>query len=173
MSQGTCLVYGFFALASGRRVAVSRLNSSNPQADSSKSPSRWFCFYTTSLQCANHDAIDAQLRVYSPRDDIPLQDNTIAFVLAKLHVPSNGTALLDALTVHPVPGDPQDEAYEGNVPDMPYPFVFGLGTTQGAHQTLADSASRGFLVRTSERVRDEQMASELLYVIRSKMCPHF
>ncbi|KAH9948376.1 hypothetical protein B0H21DRAFT_690211 [Amylocystis lapponica] len=144
--MSTLTTFGFFGLGAGRRASARTRNGNTT----------FFCYYTTTLQCSAGGMIPAELRVYSPRDDVPLADDTIAFVVARLFVPLNGTALLDAYSLFPVPGDPASDAYEAAIPDMPYPFVYGLGIVRSKWAPLPDGTSKAFTVDVHERVRDEQ-----------------
>ncbi|OBZ78509.1 hypothetical protein A0H81_02121 [Grifola frondosa] len=116
--------------------------------------------------------LPAELRIYSPRNDTPLPDNTIAFVVAKAHAPANGTILLDALSIYPFPGDPNSDDYQDAIPDMPYPFAYGLGSIQAKHEVLADGVSKGFMVDLSEHVRDSPKPSSV-QCIYDGMTPHW
>ncbi|KIP03196.1 hypothetical protein PHLGIDRAFT_54813, partial [Phlebiopsis gigantea 11061_1 CR5-6] len=116
---------GFLGLASARRIS----------SPNSKGSTTWHYYYNTTIQTPTH-AIPAELRIYSPPDDVAHPDYTIAHVVAKAHLAANGTALLDAISVAPVPGDPEDDSYEDRVPDLPYPFIFALGVVQKSeHQS--------------------------------------
>ncbi|KAI0640433.1 hypothetical protein C8Q79DRAFT_921702, partial [Trametes meyenii] len=128
------------------------------------------CYYATAIQCASGDSIPAELRVYSPPNDTPLPDDTIVFLVAKLHLRPNDSALLDAVQLFPVPGNPSSETYQDNVPDMPYPNIYAIGVVQGKHEVLADGKSRGFTLNVSERVHDTAKDS-ILQCVLSVSCP--
>jgi hypothetical protein len=64
---------GFLCLAQGRRVMSTRPNTNTRT---------WHAHYVTSVQCANGDAFPAELRVYSPMNDVVHPDNTVAFIYA-------------------------------------------------------------------------------------------
>ncbi|KAH9916160.1 hypothetical protein B0H21DRAFT_886979 [Amylocystis lapponica] len=149
--MSTFTTFGFFGLGAGRRASARTRNGNTT----------FFCYYTTTLQCSDGDMIPAELRVYSPRDDVPHPDDTIAFVVAKLFVPLKGTALLDAYSVYAVPGDPASDTYEASIPDMPYPFVYGLGIVRSKWGPLPDGTSKAFIVDVHERVRDEAKPSSV------------
>ncbi|KAF8834996.1 hypothetical protein BDN67DRAFT_913797 [Paxillus ammoniavirescens] len=138
-------IFGFFRLAAGRRVA-----SQKPGA-STKS---YHCFYTTALQCSSGVALPAELRVYSPFNDTMLEDNTVAFVVAKAHFPRNESVLLEASHVVPLPGDPSSDEYDNNLPNSPYPFIIGLSSVPSRFETLSDRVSKAFNVVSSEFVHD-------------------
>lgn len=179
MSQGAFFTFGFFALAHGKRSQVKKpppspskkqAASSASSASSVSSPpsSTWFNFYATTIQRPNDPVgLSAEVRIYSPPNDNPLLDNTIAFIVAKAYIPDAGPILLDAIALYPIPGDPASDEYEDRVPDMLYPFVYGLGTSLGKAETLADGKSKGFTVKLTERVRDGQQTSSVQYVMLS------
>ncbi|CDO71192.1 hypothetical protein BN946_scf184845.g62 [Trametes cinnabarina] len=148
-------IYGFFALAAGVRRPTPRPPSG----------SVYHCYYTTAIQTASGTTIPAEIRVYSPPSDIPLRDDTVIFLVGKLQLRVDLPALIDALHLYPVPGDVSDESYQDHVPDMPFPFIYGIGTVHAKHETLADGKSRGFAVGLSERVRDVQSSSSLLCIL--------
>ncbi len=152
--QGTFVTFGFFGIANGYRFAVTKPSQQNASGNSTT----YFMRYTTSIQCSDGSGmLPAELRIYSPPHDSPIPDNTVVFAVAKVHVQDSGPVLLDAINgLYPVPGDPDADGYEDSVPNMPYPYMYGIGTSQGKHELLADGKSRGFNVRVSERVRDGQ-----------------
>ncbi|KAH9918035.1 hypothetical protein B0H21DRAFT_659508, partial [Amylocystis lapponica] len=140
---------GLFALAHGRRVSsVTRAGTPT-----------YHCHYSTTIQCSSGDLIPAELRIYSPRDNFPVRDNTVAFVVAKLYIPPPGsgstTALLEAYSLFPCPGDPSSDTYDDMLPDMPNPFVYGLGVVRGRWSLLPDN-SKAFAVEVSDHIRDEK-----------------
>lgn len=138
-------IIGFFALAEGRRVATNRLTSNTKV---------WHRHYTTTIQCSSGVVLPADLRVYSPVNDVGLRDFTVAFVVAKAYTPLNDTIQLDAHFLVPFSGDPDSDEYQDSIPDMPYPFVFGVGHVPKRFELLPDGKSKGFAVSFSEYVRD-------------------
>ncbi|KAJ3017519.1 hypothetical protein NUW54_g564 [Trametes sanguinea] len=80
-----------------------------------------------------------------------------------MYAPTSGDFLLDAISLYPVPGDPSDDAYQDNVPDMPYPFLSLLGCVTS--QAVVVSGSRHFPVRVQEYVRDETRESLINCII--------
>ena len=172
MSNGTYVAFGFFALANGVRQQVAKTLSPTKKASStsssttSSSSSTWFNFYSTTIRYSDDaPALPALIRVYSPPGDLPLDENTIVFMVAKVLVPDKGDVLLDAICMYPLPGDPASSDYEDATPEMVYPYVYGIGTPKGKAETLADGKSKGFSVQVIERVCDMQQTSSLLYVI--------
>ncbi|KAI1781810.1 hypothetical protein LXA43DRAFT_1054572 [Ganoderma leucocontextum] len=168
--NGTFFTFGFFALGGGNRRPVQKPVSPSkklhPPAPASSPPSTWFNFYSTTIQCSdNTSAPPAEIRIYSPPGDIPHPDNTIAFIVAKVHTPDTGPILLDAICMYPIPGNPLSADYEDRAPDMLHPYVYGLGTTQGKAENLADGKSKGFSVQVVERVRDQQETSSVFCVL--------
>jgi hypothetical protein len=111
----------------------------------------------------NPPYLPADLRIYSPVNDILHPDNTIAFVIARVHTPHNGDILLDALHIVPCPGDPSQNSYNETVPNFQFPMVYGLGIVSTSHETLPNG-STGFCVALTEYVRDVSQQSTVQYV---------
>lgn len=138
---------GFFALTGGKRLV------------SAKSSKTYYCFYTTTIQCSAGIDVPAEIRVYSPYNDVPHPDDTIAFVIARAFCPPNDTAHLDAYHLVPVPGNPTESEYQSQrVPDYPYPFASGVGPVLGT-EILPDSTTKTFSVAVSDYVRDGTKSS--------------
>ena len=124
----TFIISGFFALSSGRRLRteVPRLNGT--------SQGIYYVHYDTTVQCSQSGPVSAEIRKYSPPGECVIQDDTIAYVVAKAYVPSSalsGTVLLEAIHIAPEPGNPTSENYEDSVPDFPFPMIFAKGTVCG------------------------------------------
>src|SRR6267154_6240230 len=85
---------GFFALASGRRLQTTKPGTTTRT---------WHAHYTTTIQCISPPYLPADVRIYSPINDVLHPENTIAFIVARVHVPSTGDILLDAL-IRKIPG---------------------------------------------------------------------
>ena len=152
MSSFTIL--GFFALASGRRLQTIKPGTTIRT---------WHAHYTTTIQCISPPYVPADLRIYSPMNDILHADNTIAFVVARVHIPHSGDILLDAIRIVPCPGDPSLESYDDTVPNFQFPMVYGLGVVSTPHETL-QNGSTVFSVTLTEYVRDANQQSNVQYV---------
>src|SRR5436190_2112948 len=87
-AMSTFLLIGFFGLANGRRVPTVKVGREGREIRI------YHMHYDASLQCSDGSARRADLRIYSPINNTVLIDNTIAFVIAKTHVPQNGDVLL-------------------------------------------------------------------------------
>lgn len=148
-------IVGFFALTSGRRLQTIRPGTTTRT---------WHAHYTTTVQCVSPPYVPADLRIYSPMNDILHADNTIAFVVARVHVPQSGDILLDAIRIVPCPGDPSLDSYDDTVPDFQFPLVYGLGVVSSPHETLPNG-STGFSVALTEYVRDANQQSNVRYVV--------
>src|SRR5882762_8260072 len=144
---------GFFCLAEGRRVMTTRANNTRI----------WHAHYTTTIQCADGSTLPANVRIYSPMNDVLHADNTIAFVYALAHIPTNSIVVMDASHVLPFPGDPLTDSYEDSVPNLPNPFVIALGHVSGNASHLPEG-SRTFPILVSEYVRDNTQLCTLTYV---------
>ena len=143
----------FFALAEGRPVMTTCANNTRI----------WHAHYTTTIQCADGSTLPANVRIYSPMNDVLHADNTIAFVYALAHIPINSIVVMDASHVLPFPGDPQTDSYEDSVPNLPNPFVIALGHVSGNASHLPEG-SRMFPILVSEYVRDNTQLCTLTYV---------
>ncbi|KAH7919836.1 hypothetical protein BV22DRAFT_996804, partial [Leucogyrophana mollusca] len=138
-------LFGFLCLAAGRR-----LNTTKPGAPSKT----YHAFYATALQCSSGSSVPAEIRVYSPFNDIVHPDNTVAFVVAKAYFPNNDTVLLDASHVIAMPGNPASEDYEASLPDCAVPFLLALGSVPSKFELLPDGVSKAFNVVGSDFIRD-------------------
>src|SRR5580698_4361107 len=71
------VVVGFFALHSGHRVRtpITRADGATTAI--------WHVHYAMALNCQQPPSLPAELRNYSPVNDVVLPDDTVAFVLAK------------------------------------------------------------------------------------------
>jgi hypothetical protein len=123
----------------------------------------WHAHYTSSVQCIDGTCLPANIRIYSPMNDIPHADNTIAFVYARAHVTNDSMVLMDASHVVPCPGNPKDETYEDSVPDLPHPFVIALGHVSGKASHFPEG-SHTFPLTVSDYVRDNTQMSTIRYV---------
>lgn len=168
MSQGTFVVFGFFALADGHRRTVQKpispskkLHSAPPSTQSST----WYNFYTTTLQYSDDtSAPSAEIRIYSPPGDSPHPDNTIAFIVAKAHIPHTGPVLLDATCMYPIPGNLLSADYEDHAPNMLYPYVYGIGTTIAKAETRSRWEVQGLYCQSYRACLGR--ASDLLGFVR-------
>jgi hypothetical protein len=105
-------IVGFFALTSGRCLQTIRPGTTTRT---------WHAHYTTTVQCVSLPYVPADLHIYSPMNDILHPNNTIAFVVAKVHVPQSGDILLDAIRIVPCLGDPSLDSYDDTVLDFQFP----------------------------------------------------
>ena len=93
--------------------------------------------YATSVDCSKSGPISAELRKYSLTHDIVLQDDTIAFIIAKAHfTPGNvrGSIFLEAIRMAPVPVKLMSLGYMDPVSDFRYPVGFAHGTVIGERE---------------------------------------
>jgi hypothetical protein len=100
--------------------------------------------YTTAIQCVEHDhSLPADVRIYSTSTDPILENNTVAFVIAKVFAPIGSTILLDAFYLVPLPGD---RSYDDALPDIPISFVTTLGHVTRANDSSATSSLKTFVL---------------------------
>ena len=138
---------GFFALAGGKHLV------------STKSSKTYYCFYMMTIQCSAGIDVPAEIHVYSPYNDVPHPDDTIAFVIARAFCPPNDTAHLDVYHLIPVPDNQTESEYQSQcVPDYPYPFASGVGPVSGM-EILPDSTTKTFSVAVSDYVCDGTKSS--------------
>jgi hypothetical protein len=101
--------------------------------------------------------LPAQLRIWSPPNDILHTDDTVALVFAKAFIPPNpdpsSIALLEAYFIYPFPGDPKSDSYKDGIPDMLYTVIFGLGTVSGTQMSYGDDHV-AFPLTLTDYVRD-------------------
>ena len=150
-------IFGFFALGNGRRLQTTKHGTQT---------CTWHAHYTTTIQCVTPPYVPADLRIYSPINDILHPDNTIAFTIARVHIPRTGDVLLDALYIVPCPGNPSEDSYDDTVPDFQFPMVYGLGVVSSVHENLPDG-STAFSVTLTEYVRNTNQQSTVQCVISS------
>ncbi|KAL0954576.1 hypothetical protein HGRIS_003536 [Hohenbuehelia grisea] len=136
-------VIRFFALVNGHRERTSR-----------DGKSRWHVIYSTTLSCATGACVDAEVRMYSPSNDVIHSMDSVALISAKVHIPTSGPILLEAYRIVVCPGDPSQESYEDALPDMPAPLVFALGSVIGQSKTHPDG-SKSYMMNVSDYVRDQ------------------
>ena len=95
------------------------------------------------------------------------EDNTVAHIVGKLHIPpldaADPSAQIEAMHLTPCPGDPRDENYEDSLPDFPLPVVIALGFVSGNHEILQNT-SPAFPLAITKYVHDGQRASSIRYV---------
>lgn len=151
--EWSCIVFGNFALASGRRTQTG---------------SAWYNHYHTSLQTTTDGAaLQAQLRVYSgDKSDQPLADDTVVFIVARAYLPlrNNGPALLEAFHCYPYPGDASDSAYDEQLPDIPV-FMSALGIVRDCRNAEPQDNNKRISVEVGEWVREERRS----FVVEAKL----
>jgi hypothetical protein len=156
--MSTLLLTGFLGVTNGRREMTSKPGRER------KEVRIYHVHYTTSLQCIDGSALPAELRVYTPSaTELILPNDTVAYVVAKCHFPVRELAVLDALYLAKVPGDVNDDRYEDRVPDIPIPFVFGIGQVAG-EVPMSSPVLKCFALSVSEYVRDEVKHCDVQFV---------
>ena len=139
-------IMGYFSLRSGRRVRTEVRNNGTTKI-------LYHMHYVTSVDCSQSGPISAELRKYSPPNDIVLQDDTIALITAKAYIPPGtvpGSILLEVIRMAPVPV--QSPGYMDPESDFRYPTVFAHGTVTGEHDGGQGGVVR-FPMTTSDYVR--------------------
>lgn len=155
------IISGFFSLTSGRRI---RTDVARPNGTSQ---GVYYVHYETIVQCSQSGPISAELRKYSPPGESVLQNDTIAYVVAKAYMPPPNmprTFLLEAIHIAPEPGDPSSDDYEDSVPDFPFPSFFIQGTVSEEHK-VDEGGIVNFPVNVSDYVRGNNKKSTVTYVL--------
>ncbi|KAJ7615738.1 hypothetical protein DFH06DRAFT_1343509 [Mycena polygramma] len=155
-------ILGFFKLKGGHRVSVQKPNSTYPT---------YYAQYSTNVWTLNNTAIAADLRVFIVSSASPLPDNTVVFAVCTAQsIPAPATAQsvprnslsLEALTFIVLPGDPNSEIYDEQLPNERTAMAFGVGRVTRSPQTLDDGhQSRVVTVNVSDYVRGETKASTI------------
>ena len=153
MSSFTIL--GFFALANGHHMQTQKPGTS---------AHTWHAHYATTIQCITPLYVPADLRIYSPINDVLHPDNTIAFVVARVHIPCTEDILLDAIHIVPCPGNPLDDSYNDSVPYFQFSMVYRLGVVSSPHESLPNR-SMAFSVALTEYVHDANQQSTVQCII--------
>ena len=125
--MSTLILIGFLAVGNGRREVTTKPGWEH------KEVCVYHNHYTTSVQCSSGS------------------DNTVTYVAAKCCFLPHNDALLDAIYLAPVPGDPNDESYEDHIPEISVPFVFGVGHVLGNVPT-SEADIKNFAVNLTEYV---------------------
>ncbi|KAG6914894.1 hypothetical protein DXG01_014719 [Tephrocybe rancida] len=158
------IIVGLFALSNARRIAApDKTSDGNTQGNPHNHTFHYY--YTSAIQCANDQALPAEIRIYSPANDPGHPELTVAFVAAKAHIPPNGATLLDAYYMIPFPGNPQHPAYQDSLPDLLFPFVFAVGHVAGSD---IEDNMRVTSISVSDYVCDGTKATTILGVYDTK-----
>ena len=129
----------------------------------SKSGKSYYCFYNTALQCSSGTALPAEMRIYSPMNDMAVEDDTVVFAHCCAYL-LYSEILLNVSHIFPFPGDPSSHEYDENLPDFCSPYVSGLGYVPFRHKVLSDNRSKAFNVVCSEYVHDKKQTSTIQYI---------
>lgn len=125
-----------------------------------KSGKNYYCFYNTVLQCSSGITLPAEMRIYSPINDVAVEDDTVVFAHCRAYLLYN-EILLDASHIFPFPGDPSSREYDENLPNCHAPYVTGVGHVPFHHEVLSENGSKAFNVICSEYVRDGTKTSTI------------
>ena len=153
----TVLTFGLFSLARGNRISVPR-NRGNSVVAPTNTNVTFFMNYVSTFQCRLDDFLGTDVRVYSPRYDVPLPDNTVVFLVGRICTSAGGNALIDVLHLAPFPGDPSDPDYDSHLPDEPNPYIVILGVVVGQAEDLPDGG-RAFRVEAQAHVCGQSRTS--------------
>ena len=141
-------------------AGASRVSSVKQVGD--RSVTTFHYVYDTAITFRGAPSIQANLRVYSPPNDTPFTEQSIVFAFCKVFAPLNGTVLLDAISVYPYSGNPDDVSYDNSVLDFPGTFVYVSGVVKTQPEPVpSHQASRFFTVETTEYVREISRISTL------------
>ena len=98
-----------------------------------------------------------------PINDILHPDNTIAFTIARVHIPHSGDILMDAIHIIPCPRDPSQDSYDETVLNFQFPIIYRLGIVSSLPETLPNG-STAFCMTLTEYVHDASQQSTIQYV---------
>ena len=135
--MSSCFIFGFFELVHGHHM-----NTETKRGDGSLAITH-HNYYESCVICSNNVSMLAKICKYSPAKEAILQDNTVAYVVAKVNIlAGNGSSiiLLKAWHVTPVPGNPASENYNASIPDFIRPIVVGLRIVAADHNGAAGGA---------------------------------
>ena len=116
----------------------------------------YYLVYNTSLTCADDpedNGVDANLHVFCPQGTPLFADGTVVYGYTKMFTPPKGLVLLDAIRIHPFPGDLSSDEYDNHVPQNVPSVVVAYGSVTGAASIAADG-SRAFPLTILEYVQD-------------------
>jgi hypothetical protein len=120
--MSSCFIFGFFKLMNGHHVETEVKKEDGSMVMTNHH------LYESCIVCSNSVSIPAEIYKYSPAKEVILEDKTIAYVVAKLNVPSvGGPVLLEAWHLALVPGNPLSADYTFHIPDFEQPIVVRLG----------------------------------------------
>ena len=160
LPMSSCTIVGFFGLQNGH------LQSTEVKKPDGGSYKLWHTYYDTCVICSSKWSMPAEVRLYSSAKAPILRDDTTAFVVAKLNVPTGDATdvLLEAWHIAPVPGDPEDRDYDARLIDFEMPLVFALGIVGTGHESPAGGVQT-FPVTVTDFVRGGMMETVLSYVV--------
>ncbi|KAF8449198.1 hypothetical protein L210DRAFT_3388333 [Boletus edulis BED1] len=153
--MSSLLVLFFFGVDVGRHISQQKPASREI----------YHCFYSTSFPAASdaEQRYPAEIRIYSPYNNIVLPDNTVVFLVAKGYFALHETMKQQHLSLYLV-CDPADTSYDNNVPDLTTPLIIGLDVVPSCFDILADGKLKMCMVLSSDYVRDVQKQSSIQYI---------
>jgi hypothetical protein len=160
--MSTLLISGFFGLTNGRRETINKPGSMGNTIRLN------FICYDASVLCTSGSAAPASICVYSGSAEVPLRENTVAYIISKAFISQDGTIFMEAICLTPFPGDPDAEGYDETIPDAPIPYVFGVGQVTKSIPSSVQGSSKCFEVALSEYVRDTVNSSTVVWVDQSR-----
>jgi len=165
--SGSFIIVGLFGLTNGHHVRTPKPND--------PTVSVFHAVYTTAIHFPSGPSLQAQIHIWSPSNDVLHMNDTVALVFAKAFVPPNPDpstiVLLEAYYIYSFPGDPASDTYEDGIPNMPYPFIFGLGTVSGTQASFNDDHV-GFPLTLTDYVRDGNKQTTIQYVFLHFRCTY-
>ncbi|KAF8586338.1 hypothetical protein K439DRAFT_1341111, partial [Ramaria rubella] len=97
----------------------------------------------------------AEIRIYSPCTECPLPDGTVVNLYGRLFAPSNGTFLINGISMVSFPGYLSNKTeYESFVLDDMTIKVWAVGAVLNQAEQWMDGSSRIFNMAVSEYVCD-------------------
>lgn len=170
MVQSTFVLYGFFELINGERKATPR--RTDPSA------STYHSYYNTAIQCVDNSGLGGEVRFFSPPSDTVLPEGTVAFINARARVPATLPRRLDTGEIAPgdpillegvrlaaFPGNPNDDNYQKQAPDLVYAMAYGVGVVKTNCPPPTPEGEKSFTVETCDLIRDVNNSSIIRCVL--------
>jgi len=111
-------------------------------------------FYKVDIQGMNTQTPvlgELQFYCFSPTESV-LKDDTVVYMVVKVYASPHSMVLLESLYLIPLPGNPNDNSYEDNLPDISHLFVFALGLITCTAESTASSTLKMFHMNVSDYI---------------------
>ena len=144
-------IFGFFTLSGGSRITTYKSGST---------VQRHHNHYMSVIQCSEDSYFDVTIRMYSPSRTDTLPDQTIALIIGQVAF-TKEQAYIEATKMMPIPGDPTHPTYEDTIPNLPNPYVCGVGHVQTPDASPPTEIMSCINVSARDFVHDEYKSSSV------------